>query len=169
MAGQIVSQQPDPDAVTEVRFYNSGNLEYVGFARSKQPPTEWRRDGADDLGFTSIVVASNVATLNKTAHGLLVANRLRVEGATVDTDLNGSYAVATVPGANSLTFATTGVADGTYTEATLKVTTAAPRTSKPVWAIKRIFDPAAPSRIAWAGGTGSQNQILDNRATLAYD
>lgn len=161
-----IPDRPNPDAVTEMRFYDgSNNLEYVGYARSKVL-TRWRKDAG---AFTSIVVSSNVATVNKTAHGLLVNQRVDFLGATVDTDLNGSRIIASVPNANSFTVATASVADATYTENTLEIQTYAPPTSAPVWAIKRIFNPGATaSRIAWAEGKAAFDQVLDNRATLAY-
>jgi hypothetical protein len=71
---------------------------------------------------TSIAVASNVATATLPAtHGLVVGDTARVSGATEDADLNDDYAVLSVPTDKTLTFATSGVSDGTYTEATLRI------------------------------------------------
>ena len=57
---------------------------------------------------TAITVASLVATVTETAHGLLINDPITVSGAT-PTELNGNFIVATVPDANSFTYATTAV------------------------------------------------------------
>lgn len=76
-----------------------------------------------DSTLTSITVAANVATVTTAAaHGLThTGQQATVVGATVDTDLNGTYSIATIPTSTTFTFATAAVADATYTEATLAV------------------------------------------------
>jgi len=75
-----------------------------------------------DATLTNIVVATNVGTATTAAaHGLSASDPFTVQDATVDTDLNGTYTIATTPSPTTLTFATTDVADATYTEATLKM------------------------------------------------
>jgi hypothetical protein len=72
---------------------------------------------------TSITDATNTATVVfPDPHGLAVGDIIKVSGATVDTDLNGNYAVATVASATSITFTTANVTDAAYTETTLRIT-----------------------------------------------
>lgn len=75
-----------------------------------------------DASLTNIVVLTNVATATTAAaHGRSSGEKLTVQDATVDTDLNGNYTIASTPSPTTLTFATTDVADATYTESTLKL------------------------------------------------
>ncbi|MFA7333654.1 MAG: phage tail tube protein [Kiritimatiellia bacterium] len=64
----------------------------------------------------SAVVASGVATVTKSSHGLSVGDKIITSGFT-DTELNGQKTVATVPNGNTFTFATIAAddasADGT--------------------------------------------------------
>lgn len=68
---------------------------------------------------TSIAVATNVGTVTWPAHGLEAGCSVTISGATVDTDLNGTYIIATVSTVDAFTITTAAVADGTYTESTL--------------------------------------------------
>ncbi len=54
----------------------------------------------------------------------------------MDTDLNGTYTVATVGSSTTYTITTANVSDATYTEATLVITTYYPLTTLPGWAIQ---------------------------------
>ncbi len=69
---------------------------------------------------TSIAVATNVGTVTWPAHGLEASCSITISGATVDTDLNGTYTIASVLTADTFTITTAAVANATYTEATLK-------------------------------------------------
>ncbi len=74
---------------------------------------------------TSISVTTNTATATTSAaHGLHVGQSIVVAGATVDTDLNATYAIATVPTSTTFTFTTVNVtgAPTVYTESTLGIT-----------------------------------------------
>ena len=153
----------------------SNNFEYECISEARVFNTRFARTSA--LSFpplpsgtittlTSIVVLTNVATANITAHGLRVGARVTVAGATVDTDLNGAYTVATVPGANSFTFATASVADATYNEATLLLESQAPRDSSNVWAIiKRFYTATALDREVFARGTATMSFACASRTT----
>lgn len=158
---------PPNEAFTTLMAYDgSSYVEYVGMAKSYQPKTIWSRAIGN---LTNIVVLTNVGTVNITAHGLAVGQRVIISGATVDADLNGSYIVQTVPDANSFTITTASVADATYTEATLVVDTTAPRTSAAVWSIKKLYYTGAlNTRLAWAEGQSALNHAWDSRATYAY-
>lgn len=136
--GQAVSQvsDPPPTAVLNLFYYDgSSNLQYVCSARQNQmrDTTQKRSDST----LTNIVDAANTSTVTTaTAHGLYIGARVTITGATVDTDLNGTYTVATVPSSTTYTITTASVSDATYTESTLVITTYYPLTTLPVWAIK---------------------------------
>lgn len=68
--------------------------------------------GVDVTG-TAIAVASLVATVTETAHGLRVGDSVTVSGAT-PSELNGNVVVATVPTSGTWTYATTAI-DGAAT------------------------------------------------------
>ena len=148
---------------------DNGNPIYVGSARSSQPyKTQWVKVAGT---LTSIVVAANVGTVNKTAHGLYVGARVTVLGATVDTDLNGSYIIATVPGVDSFTITTVAVANGTYIESTLEVDTLAPRTNDTVWSIRKLSYTAPftyPTLEQWPESSSAEMFAWDSRTTYAY-
>jgi hypothetical protein len=151
---------------TIIALDGSNNPEYIGMARAWQPTKTLVRAAGGP--FVSVAVSTNVGTVNWTAHGLAAGNRVTIAGATVDTDLNGTYVVATAA-TDSFTITTAAVADATYTEATLTITTNAPSTSDPIWSIqKTVYSGANPVAVKWAEGRSDENQIFLNRATLAY-
>jgi hypothetical protein len=66
--------------------------------------------------FTAITVSGNVATVTAPAHGKAVNDRVRFSGFTgTGAAINGVRTIASVPDANTYTFAIT-LANGTYTE-----------------------------------------------------
>lgn len=153
----------------------NGNELYVCYAKAKGP---WNVGSSQTAAtftwtkaattLTSIAVATNVGTVTtSTAHGLMIGNTVTVSGATVDTDLNATYKVLTIPSSTTFTITTVNVADATYTDAGLTMTTNAPRLTAPIWSIlKKNFDGSnhLVSRL-WANGTPAQaNQICANRA-----
>jgi uridine phosphorylase len=120
-------------------FYDAGgNLEYVCSAASEgYGATSWTRAATT---LTNIVDAANTATVTTSAaHGLTVGATVVIAGATVDTDLNGTYTVATVPLATTFTVTTANVTDATYTDATLSVGYNGPRTTAGIWSIERFY------------------------------
>ncbi len=155
---------------TNLYFYSGSDLQYACRAKSQQPTATFIIAGNSPYELTSIVVLTNVGTVTTVSdNGLKVNDRIVVAGATVDTDLNGTYKVATVTNSKVFTIATVSVANATYTEATLKFTTTAPRTTMPIWSIQKFT--AVASQITasqWAIGTSGTSQICDNRATLSY-
>lgn len=148
---------------TKLNYYTGSDLIYTCLTASVQP--SYRVSvGASTL--TSIVVLTNVGTVNWTAHGLAVGNLITVSGATVDIDLNGTYYVQTVPGADSFTITTAAVADATYTEATLAVSTTAPRNNAAIWSIQKFtYDTGKLTVSQWANGTTSMVHKCSDRAT----
>jgi hypothetical protein len=104
-------------------------------AASSQAPL-----GGTAANLTSIADATNTATVTTSAaHGLRVGQRVIVAGATGDTDLNGTYTIATVPSTTTFTFTSANVTDTTYNEATLNVSTNYTRDSQLVWSIQKFF------------------------------
>jgi hypothetical protein len=135
--GSPVNQvsDPPPSAIQKLFYYDgSSNLQYICSSPQRNATTTQKRS---DSTLTSIAVATNVATVTtNAAHGLYIGARVTVSGATVDTDLNGTYTVASVPGSTSYTFTTSAVADATYNESTLVVTTTYPLATSARWAIQ---------------------------------
>jgi len=173
MSAPIVSlfEGPPQEGYTTLLAYSGTDLEYIGMARSRQPESVWGKG----TGFlVSIAVLTNAATLTfSAAHGLQAGNKIVISGATVDADLNGTYGVADpAPGGDGtkLTVATANVADGTYTEATLKAVSTAPRTTLPIWSIKRqYFAAGSVTRVAWANGSSAPVHVWGSRASYQYE
>ncbi len=155
---------------TRLYFYSGTDLQYACLAKSQQPSATFIVGGATPFALTSIVVLTNVGTVTTVSdNGLKVNDRIVVSGATVDTDLNGTYKIATVTNSKVFTIATVSVANATYTDATLQFSTTAPRTTMPIWSITKYTTVASLiTSIQWAIGTSGQSQICDNRATLAF-
>lgn len=130
-----VVNDPPPTPVQKLFFYDgSNNLQYICVAPQRNATTVQQR-GDDAL--TNIVDSSNTSTVTtSSAHGLYIGARVIVSGATVDTDLNGTYTVLTVPSPTTYTFTTVSVGDSTYTESTLVITTNYPLTTDNRWAIQ---------------------------------
>ncbi len=157
---------------TSIFFYNSADLQYTCKAKSIQPTATFATSVTTPTPYvlTSIAVSTNVGTVTTVSdNGLKVNDKIVVSGATVDTDLNGTYKIATVTNSKVFTIATVSVADATYNEATLKFTTTAPRTTVPIWSIQKLTTVASQlTALQWAGGTSGTTQMCDNRATLSY-
>jgi hypothetical protein len=143
-----------PDAAyTALYFYSGSNLTYICKtpAFRQQPTFTWATVPTTGQGtLTNIVVLTNTGTVTTAAaHGLTIGNRVTIAGATVDTDLNGTYYVQTVPSSTTFTITTASVANATYTDATMTLSTTAPRTTAAIWNIERF------------GYDGSSNLITD--------
>jgi hypothetical protein len=165
-----ISGGPPIRAWTAQYFYvpATTDIEYICSARVSQNPAT--------LAVTQIVDATNTATVTTpSAHGLAVGNRVTIAGVTGDTDLNRSYVIQTVGSTTTFTVTSANVTDSTYNNAGITLRTTAPRTTQPIWAIKRFFY-SGTDLVAtrWAvnpakelSSTAAEN-ICDNRATLAY-
>lgn len=163
------SQGPPYVAYSSLYFYDgSGNVIYICQARSQQPNFSWTRAATT---LTSIVVSSNTGTVTtSTNHGLAVGNKVTVSGATVDTDLNGTYFIQTVGSATTFTITTANVGNATYNESTLALATTAPRSTANIWDIRKfIYDGSGLltnfQHAKGATNAGSNASICDNRAT----
>ena len=161
-----IGQLPNGRPATVLGFFPSATTNYFCTAETRQPTYTASVAAAT---MTNIVDSSNTATVNWTAHGLAVGNRVTVAGAS-DADLNTSYIIATVPDANSFTITTANVTDATYTTG-VTVATTAPRTSASIWSVVRMTFDGSGNLTAKQNGirTTSAGLICDNRATLAYN
>lgn len=133
--GSPVSQvdTPPPAPVFFLYFYDgSNNVTSICSALQIQPVITTFK--ISDTTLTNIVVASNVATATAPNNKLYANIRIAVAGSAT-TALNGNYTV-TSQTTNTLVFTTSGVSDGTYTDAGLSIQTRQPRTSDAKWAIK---------------------------------
>ncbi len=133
-ASVSLSQGPPQVAVQKLFYYDGGNnLQYICNSPQTSAQTTVQRS---DSSLTNIVVLTNVGTVTTAnAHGLYIGARVVITGATVDTDLNGTYTVASVPTSTTYTIATAAVANATYTDAGLVISTFNPLTTRSVWAI----------------------------------
>lgn len=149
----------------------SNNTEYICKAPAVQASFSWTRAATT---LTNIVVATNVGTATtSTAHGLAVGNLVQVSGATVDTDLNGFYPIVSVGSTTTFTITTASVADATYTETPLRLSTTAARTTATIWAIQKLYYTTTyVDRVSYAVGNGllpgTYNFACGSRTTYAY-
>lgn len=165
--GSAVNQvtDPPPTAALNLFFYDgSNNLQYVCGARQFDSLTTYQ--SRSDSSLTSIVVLTNVGTVTTAnAHGLYIGARVTISGATVDTDLNATYTIATVPSTTTYTIATASVANATYTESTLVIATNSPLTTLARWAIQVLTYNGSNYLTAsyWAGASTAYNLACTNR------
>ena len=177
--GQTVNITPVPEqAVTRLSFYSGGFEIYRCQALTVQPTFTWKVSGIEPPGttLTSIVVNTNVGTVTTAEdHGLTPGNKVVVAGSTTAA-LNGTYKIATVPSSSTFTIATSGVNNGTYNNAALKVQTTAPRTTAAIWAVKRlVYSGSDNTEEQWSTtsitNTGNirMTAICGDRASLMYN
>lgn len=121
-----LSDGPAIPGWTKIYSYDgSDNLEYVCYARPGQRLVTFGVTSLtmarSDSSLTNIVDSSNTSTATTaSAHNLPVGATVVVSGATVDTDLNDTYLILTVPSSTTFTFTTADVSDATFTETTLQ-------------------------------------------------
>lgn len=175
---QTIGAPPKPFQV--IYDYAGGNtLTYIGYALS------------DQISTVTITVSAatnaNPVSFTATAHGFdyqakaTILPTVCISGATGNwTPINGCW-TATPTDANDFTIPVNSTAFGALT-GTLVVTTRAPLTSSPIWAInKLVYD--GSNRLIWSGwatnpgGAGAVNPVASstsgefiwaNRATLGY-
>ncbi len=155
-------------AYTNLYFYSGTDLQYSCRAKSLQATHTFSRTAATPYVLTSIVVLTNVGTVTTVSdNGLKINDKIVIAGATVDTDLNGTYAITGITSTKIFTIATVAVANATYTESTLGFSTTAPLTTLPIWGVQKFTVASLVTQTQWAAGS-TTSQICDNRATLAY-
>lgn len=174
-----ISGGPAARGWTNLYFYTTiSGADYVEYICSA--PTQ---RNLETLSVTQIVDSSNTATVTTSAaHGLAVGNRVQIAGVTGDTDLNGTYVIATVGSTTTFTYTSASVTDATYNNAGITLQTTAPRSTQPIWAITKFsYGGAATTnqviREQWAVKAGSEisspsnpstQHVCDDRAALAY-
>jgi hypothetical protein len=155
-----------PNSPEVKRFFYDGsdNLKYVCVGLQKSGATTLKRS---DSTLTNIVVSSNTATVTSAAdHYLYPGVRITISGATVDTDLNGSYTILTSAASTTFTFTTASVADATYNEAGLVITTTFPKLNALKWAIQvYTYLSTALTGSHWAESAVSYNMKCSDRAS----
>lgn len=151
--GTVALSKGNPtDAFTILYYYDgSNNLQYICKTpafRTAQSYT-WGVTAALNQGtLTSIVVLTNVGTVTTSAdHGLAVGNLVVVSGSTTAA-LNGTYVIQTVPTSTTFTITTSGVANATYNNAAMTMTTTAPRTTATGWSIEKFTYDASSNLVA---------------------
>jgi hypothetical protein len=183
--GSVMRSNPFPsgDGITRLLFYSGSNLAYVCSADAIQTtalhaPTWAITPIGAQFTLTSIVVSSNVATVTvagsstnvlPTANiNLQIGNKLVVAGSATSA-LNGTFPIASTPSATTVTFAVT-VANGTYTDSTLTVSSNAPRTDDNIWSVQAMTYSGANLILTQQaqGVAGSYTNLCSNRANLIY-
>lgn len=123
-------------------------IQYQCYASTNQPSLT--NVGAAPYTVTQIVDSGTTATVTTSGdHGLSVDNRVVIAGVTGDTDLNGTYVIATVPSSTTFTVTSANVTDATYNNSGIRVISSAPRTNQPIWSVKKFY----------YGGTGGTSLI----------
>jgi hypothetical protein len=167
---------PPPAPYVNLLDYSGSSLVYVGIApQFLQPTIACSNLGSSciqrsDSTLTSIVVSANVATVTcSAACGVWKGQRGTVSGATVDTDLNGTFTVTsnTDTTATTYTFTTASVSDATYNESTLRIATSQPLTTQAVWAIQALKYDGSSNLIStyWANASVAMALRFSARAT----
>lgn len=174
---------PPPAATAETQRFSldgSGRSEYICtalqqnvnsiFALTAGASLQPRKQAsAAVVTLTQIVDSVSTATITFSgAHGLSPGDYITISGATVDTDLNGSYTVATVGSSTTLTITTANVTDATYTDATLVVSTFSPRGLDLVWSIQKMFYTGTntiPDRVLYVRANSTMQYSCDDRTS----
>jgi hypothetical protein len=164
MSNAQTSEGPPPVAYQHLYFYDgSNNLQYDCVARQFVSTTAWT---ISDGSLVSIVVSSSSGTVTTaSAHGLYIGARVTVSGSTT-TALNTTYTVTSVPSSTTFTVTTSGVANGTYNNSSLSVSTNNPLLTAPVWAIK-VYTYSGTSLTAsyWASGQTGRTLKCSDRTS----
>lgn len=151
---------PPNIAYTQLIDYDGGaSPVYIGLAVS-------RRTQSQLLVVTSMSKAA-VAVVTITAHGLYTGNTVVISNASNDWAAVNGIQIVTSTGANTFTIPInstgfSGSFDGI-------IQTYSPQTSKPIWAIQKLFYSGANViRMAWAQGQAGEAFVWDSRAAYAY-
>lgn len=181
----LVSQDTDPAVSTSggppsrswtarykyTQIGGADYVEYICMARTTQNATSNNVTQVQDSANTAAVTTAS-------PHGLAVNNRVTLAGISGAAGLNGTFIVLTVPSPTIFTVATSGVADAVYNNAGITLSSTAPRTTDPIWAIKKyLYGGTGGTQVVaiqWAIKPGNQNSgtgndsVCDNTATLAF-
>jgi hypothetical protein len=153
------TEPTEPGKTTLVDFAGGSNAIYVGEAKYCQPTFT--------LPVTAVSKAGD-ASIAAVAHGLAVGNAVQFVGGVGSwAALNGPQIVKAVTDADNFTIEpdTSGYS-GTFAGT---VTTTAARTSAACWRITQNWYDGANNVVRISSASGAaENNIWDNRATLAY-
>ena len=163
MPAPSVSMFPGPPAegyTIMASFDATPSLEYIGLAKSMQPP---------EVGLITAASNASPCVLTKVGHGLQTGNRVTIAGATgAWAPINGSH-VVTYVSADTYSIAVDSTTFGTFVGQVVTASTTAPRLTAAIWSICRNFyDTTKLVRTAWAEGTPAENRIWNSRTTYAY-
>lgn len=165
-AASLFAQSPPSSPWVTLLFYNaSSQIQYVCYSPALAPTTTYAIGATP--GLTSIVVATNVGTVNLPATAQWwVGQRITVAGSTTSA-LNGTYVLSAVVGTTA-TITTSGVSDATYNNAAMTISTTAPVLDSPRWSIQVMT--YASSNLAtsyWASSasTGVNSQLACSNRT----
>ena len=148
-AGSMSTSSTQANCVQQLFYNSTPSLTYVCAANALQPVSTFYRSSST---LTSIVVATNVGTINFSSTSYLWVGATVVVAGSTTSALNGTYQVSAVSGSTA-TIATSGVADATYNNAAMTVSTTSPLLNASVWAIQVLKYNATPSltSVFWAG------------------
>lgn len=110
---------------------------------------------SNTAAITSITRSGAVATLTRTSHGFIVGDSIKISGAT-EVEYNGTFVVATVPTANTLTYAVAG-------------TPTTPATGTPVIGSTVVYTPvtdSVESATLYYNLDGVQHKMTGARGTV---
>lgn len=120
-------------AQTHIVMFNNGSSQLQYVCESKNQVSALTTMMAiNDGSLTSVVIASNIATVTTpTAHQLYDGARVTVAGSTAGA-IDGIYTVASTPSTTTFTI-TVSAANGTHTESGMNLTTRSPLLSAQYW------------------------------------
>jgi hypothetical protein len=147
--GAPVNQVQGPPPNNDVFIYDIASTpQYTCVAASFQPTTTFYK-ATNTL--SQIAVATNVATATFSGTSYLWVGAQVVVAGSTTAALNGTYKVTAVSGSTA-TFTTSGVADATYNNTALTLSTQAPLLNAAVWSIQITqYSAGSPVGSYWAG------------------
>ena len=154
-------------SITSTKIFTIATVD-VANATYNQALTQFKTEGESLTSIADAAAVSTVTTVN--AHGLTIGNQITIGGSSGDTDLNGTYLIATVPTTKTFTIATASVSDATYTTTHMYFTSTDPRTSLSIWSVKKFAYDGSNNPISemWADGNPAFDNVCDDQATLHY-
>lgn len=160
---------PPPNAYyTRFDYDGSNNIIYRGWARAQNKRTEWTIDAGTLVNF---VDSGTTGTVNFTnAHNLEAGMIITFENFTGDTDINGTYIIATIVDTDTITVTTANVTDATYNNGGARAYTICARTGDLVWSIQRMtYTGTNLITQKFADGASARfTHAWDSRTTYAY-
>lgn len=151
-----VSGPPPFGTVQQYYFNGSNQPTYICSSSQFAPTTTFAIGGSP--AFTNIVVLSNVGTITFGATAQFWVGQQLTVAASTTAALNATYKVQTVSG-STVTITTVGVADATYSNAAMTVSTSEPLLNASLWSIQVFNYPTANLGTSYWGGNPQGNTI----------